>query len=81
MYARRTSLLALAVSLGASATLAHGPTHQKLTETVGINAPAAKVWERIGNFQEMSWYHSAEKMSHSYRGSDQLKQGIEKGGS
>lgn len=35
---------------------AHGPTRQKHSETVEINAPAAKVWAKIGNFQDMSWH-------------------------
>jgi len=34
---------------------AHGPTRQKVTETVEINAPADKVWKIVGNFQDMSW--------------------------
>ncbi|HEY1736786.1 MAG TPA: SRPBCC family protein [Methylovirgula sp.] len=34
---------------------AHGPTRQKVTESVEINAPAAKVWAVVGNFQDMSW--------------------------
>ena len=69
MYARRTFLLALAISLGAGATLAHGPTGQKTTETVEINAPAAKVWERIGNFQDLSW-HPAVKKTEGQGGND-----------
>lgn len=34
---------------------AHGPSRQKVVESVEINAPAAKVWARIGNFQDLSW--------------------------
>jgi len=34
---------------------AHGPSRQKVVESVEINVPAAKVWARIGNFQDMSW--------------------------
>jgi hypothetical protein len=40
---------------------AHGPTRQKVVETVEIDAPAAKVWARIGNFQDMSWLPGVEK--------------------
>lgn len=36
--------------------LAHGPTRQKVTEKIEINAPAAKVWAAIGNFQDMNWH-------------------------
>ncbi len=35
---------------------AHGPTRQKVVETVEINAPVDKVWAVIGNFQDMSWH-------------------------
>jgi hypothetical protein len=49
-------LLALApVALTVPAS-AHGPTRQKVTETIEINAPADKVWSVIGNFQDMSWH-------------------------
>lgn len=49
------SLLAL-VCLWPFAATAHGPTRQKVVETVEINAPADKVWEVVGNFQDMSWH-------------------------
>jgi len=34
---------------------AHGPTRQKVRESIEINAAPAKVWAVIGNFQDMSW--------------------------
>jgi hypothetical protein len=40
---------------------AHGPSRQKVTETVEINAPADKVWAKIGNFQDMSWHPAVDK--------------------
>jgi hypothetical protein len=40
---------------------AHGPTRQKVTESVEINAPADKVWATIGNFMDMSWHPAVEK--------------------
>jgi hypothetical protein len=46
---------ALALSALSGAAWAHGPTRQKTTQTVDINAPADKVWAVIGNFQDMSW--------------------------
>ena len=45
----------------AGAAMAHGPVRQKVTESVEINAPAAKVWSVIGNFQDMSWLPMVEK--------------------
>jgi hypothetical protein len=49
------STLAL-LALWPLAASAHGPSRQKVTETVEINAPADKVWEVVGNFQDMSWH-------------------------
>jgi hypothetical protein len=40
---------------------AHGPTRQKVTETVEINAPPAKVWAAIGDFADMSWHPAVAK--------------------
>ncbi len=57
VVARRSVVLA-ALSLAAvasSATLAHGPTRQKVTETIEINAPAEKVWAVVGNFYDLGW--------------------------
>jgi hypothetical protein len=48
------SFLALAC-LWPLAASAHGPTRQKVVETVEINAPADKVWAVVGNFQDMGW--------------------------
>lgn len=39
--------------VGASA---HGPSRQKVDESIEINAPADKVWAVVGNFQDMSWH-------------------------
>jgi hypothetical protein len=52
---------AAVLSLAATPALAHGPTRQKVTETIEINAPAAKVWAAISNFHDMSWHPVIEK--------------------
>ncbi len=44
-----------------SSAFAHGPTRQKVTQTIEINAPAEKVWAVIGNFQDMSWHPAIAK--------------------
>ena len=44
-----------------TAALAHGPTRQKVTETIEINAPVDKVWAVIGDFQNMGWHPAIEK--------------------
>lgn len=51
-------MAALAV-LGAA--WAHGPTRQKVRESIEIDAPQAKVWAVIGNFQDMSWLAGVAK--------------------
>lgn len=43
---------------------AHGPTRQKVSEQIIINAPAEQVWSVIGNFNNMNW-HPAVKQTHS----------------
>ncbi len=55
--------LALAGSLAVlpQMALAHGPTRQKIVETVDIGVPCAKVWAKIGNFQDMSWLPAVAK--------------------
>src|SRR5262245_49895636 len=56
----KAAVAALAVA-GIAATAAfapswaHGPTRQKVRESIEINVPQAKVWAAIGNFQDMSW--------------------------
>ena len=46
---------------GLTAAWAHGPTRQKVRESIEINAPQAKVWAVIGNFQDMSWLAGVSK--------------------
>lgn len=51
-------LVSLAVPSGA---FAHGASRLKLTEAIEINAPAAKVWQIVGNFQNMDWLPAMAK--------------------
>lgn len=50
------SLLPLAAS-------AHGPSPQKVVESVTIKAPPAKVWALLGDFNSMPKWHPAIKAS------------------
>jgi hypothetical protein len=52
------ALLALALPQPGSA---HGPSRQKVTESIEIDAPPAKVWAVIGNFHDMSWLPGVAK--------------------
>ena len=61
---------ALAV-FGAAAALpasAHGPTRQKVIETVTIAAPASAVWARIKNFDALKDWHPAIEASPADKG-------------
>lgn len=59
----KKSLLAVAL-LGMvlpHAGWAHGPSRQKITETIQIDAPPAKVWATIADFHDMSWLPGVAK--------------------
>jgi hypothetical protein len=63
-FVTRRGVVLAGLSLAAvasSATLAHGPTRQKVTETIEINAPAEKVWAVAGNFYDLGWLPPVEK--------------------
>jgi carbon monoxide dehydrogenase subunit G len=62
--------LALAAGLTTGAALAHGPTRQKAVQTVMIDAPAAKVWEKIRNFDALKDWHPAVAESPSTKGNE-----------
>src|SRR4029078_4660296 len=61
----RTTLARVGAVVAALAVIgvawAHGPTRQKVRESIEINAPPAKVWAAIGNFQDMSWLPPVRK--------------------
>lgn len=65
MVARIGTYLCLGSSLVwlvlAGTASAHGPVRQKLTEKIEIGTTPAKVWEVIGNFQDMSWLPGVAK--------------------
>lgn len=52
---RHFALLALC-SVVAGGVGAHGPARLKVEHSIDIQAPADKVWARVGNFQDMSWH-------------------------
>ena len=56
-----TLALAATAALVAATAQAHGPTRQKVSESIEINAPADKVWGTVGNFQDGSWIPVVEK--------------------
>ena len=59
------AILALMLS---PASMAHGPTPQKIIETVEIAAPVDRVWALAGDFGAVAQWHSALKSSESSNG-------------
>lgn len=57
----RAAGVAVFSTLLAATASAHGPTRQKVVETIEIDAPADKVWAAIGNFHDMSWHPAFKK--------------------
>jgi hypothetical protein len=55
----RVLMLAVALTTFTQATLAHGPSRQKVTKEVVVNAPASKVWSIIDNFCAIEDWHPA----------------------
>ncbi|MBR0965509.1 SRPBCC family protein [Bradyrhizobium diazoefficiens] len=55
LTAASAAALATAFAPAFTPAWAHGPTRQKVRESIEINAPQAKVWAAISNFQDMSW--------------------------
>jgi uncharacterized protein YndB with AHSA1/START domain len=47
---------------------AHGPTRQKVTEQIVVQAPAEKVWAVIGNFAALQDWHPAVAESPADKG-------------
>lgn len=50
----------LALTIFASLALAHGPTRQKVTENIEIDASAKDVWAIIGDFGNADWLPMVE---------------------
>lgn len=64
------SLAAVATGLTTAPAWAHGPTRQKVTETITINAPAAKVWAAMGDFAALKDWHPAVEKSPADKGNE-----------
>lgn len=69
---RRRWLAATLAGLAAAGALpaaAHGPTRQKVVETIAIDAPADAVWARIKAFESLKDWHPAVAESPADKGS------------
>jgi len=60
---KKTSLfVSAALLLFTGIVNAHGPVRGKMTASIAIDAPAAKVWEVIKNYDDMSWHPSIKSV-------------------
>lgn len=67
----RITGLALALCLGiTTAAHAHGPTRQKVTESITINASPQKVWDTIKDFDGLAKWHPAVAKSPATKGNE-----------
>ncbi|MDP4302760.1 SRPBCC family protein [Leptothrix discophora] len=71
LAALQATLLAGGLGLGlADPAQAHGPTRQKVTEKVEIDAPTAKVWGLIRHFDALKDWHPAVAESPADKGNE-----------
>lgn len=63
MRASLGATLAVAALCLTSAAQAHGPSRQKVVETVTIQAPADAVWNRIKAFDHFGWHPAVESVT------------------
>jgi len=56
-------LVPVVLSFFTATVSAHGPVRQKLERDIEINAPAAKVWAIIKNYDDMSWLPSVKSVT------------------
>ena len=67
-----TAVVALMLAGGlAGPVAAHGPTRQKVTETITIDTPADKVWALIHNFDALKDWHPAVEASPADKGNNE----------
>ena len=62
--------LAAVFAFSAVAAQAHGPTRQKLVETVDINRPVDKVWAIIKDFDSLAKWHPVIASSPATKGNE-----------
>lgn len=64
-------LLLLIALCATQLSFAHGPTRQKVTETVTIDASAEKVWSLIKDFDALAKWHPAVEKSPADKGNNE----------
>lgn len=69
-FSRRLACAAVALAFAPTIALAHGPTRQKATEVLTIDAPPAAVWALIKDFGALSKWHPAVAESPADKGNE-----------
>ena len=67
---RRTLLTALAMGAAVRPALAHGPTRQKVTQTVDIARTPDQVWAIVGDFDSIAKWHPLIASSPADKGNE-----------
>jgi hypothetical protein len=65
---RALALAAAVLAMAAGAATAHGPTRQKIVETVDIDKPVEKVWAVMGDYDALSKWHPVVASSAADKG-------------
>lgn len=68
MYSAAAWLLAAGTLLAGTSAWAHGPTRQKVTETITIQATPDAVWDKIKDFSRLQDWHPAVESSTTTNG-------------
>jgi hypothetical protein len=62
--------LVLAFALSAGAAEAHGPTRQKVIETIDVNKPVDQVWAIVKDFDALAKWHPVIASSQATKGNE-----------
>ena len=62
------AIVALGLCLGLAPAWAHGPSRQKIAETIDVNAPPDKVWAIVKDFDAFAKWHPAVASSAADKG-------------
>jgi uncharacterized protein YndB with AHSA1/START domain len=65
------ALAAALIAFCAAPALAHGPTRQKVVETIDIDKPVDKVWAIVKDFDAISKWHPAVASSKTDKGNEE----------
>jgi hypothetical protein len=67
---RKLALAAAALAIITGSAMAHGPTRQKIVESVEIDRPVDKVWAVIGDFDALAKWHPVVASSVADKGNE-----------